>query len=116
MNDEKEKVLIENAKEYFNSGKEELKKARNNSSVVLFFKCLVALCDLFILKKTGESPSSHTSRFNILREKFPEEYDLIDKDFPFYQDSYIKTMTKELAEVIKEDAETVAKKTEVKLQ
>ena len=115
MNKEKEIILENNAREYFNSGEEELKKKRYNSAVVLFFKCLISLADLYILKKTGEVPSSHTKRFRILQEKFPEEYNLVDKDFPFYQDSYIQSMTKELAEVIKYDSEIMAKKAEIKL-
>lgn len=114
-NEEKKGILENNAKEYFESGEEELKKKRYNSSVVLFFKSLISLADLYILKKTGKVPSSHTERFRILQEKFPEEYDLIDKDFPFYQNSYIQSMTKELAEVIKYDIKIMAKKTETKL-
>jgi hypothetical protein len=70
---------------------------------------------LHILKKTGKTPSSHTDRFRILQQKFPEEYDLVDKDFPFYQDSYVQSMTKELAEVIRDDAKIMAGKTETKL-
>jgi uncharacterized protein (UPF0332 family) len=104
----KEKILEKTAREYFESAEEELKKGRNNSSVVLFFKSLVAFVDLFILKKTGNTPSSHNYRFNICKSDFPEIYDLLDKDFPFYQDSYNKLMSKELAEVIKEDAKKVA--------
>ena len=115
MNEEKGRILIDNSREYFNSGEDELKKGRNNSAVVLFFKRLVSLCDLYILRKTGNAPSSHTNRFKILKERFPEEYDLIDKDFPFYQDSYVQLMSKELAEVIKEDAKTMAEKVKIKL-
>lgn len=115
VNGEKQKVLTNNAIEYFNAGEEELKKDRNNSAVVLYFKCLISLCDLYILNKIGESPSSHTTRFKILREKFPKVYDIVDKDFPFYQGSYVQIMTKELAEVIREDAKIMAEKTKVKL-
>jgi len=48
------------------------------------------------LRKTGKSPSSHNSRFNILKERFREVYEILDKDFPFYQGSYVQSMTKEL--------------------
>ena len=115
MNKEREVILENNAREYFNSGEEDLKKKRYNSAVVLFFKCLIALADLYLLKKTGEVPSSHTNRFRTLQEKFPSEYNLVDKDFPFYQDSYVQLMTKELAEVIKDDAKIMAEKAEIKL-
>jgi len=39
----------------------------------------------------------------------------MDKDFPYYQDSYVQIMSKELAEVIKNDAKTMAEKTKIKL-
>jgi hypothetical protein len=112
---EKELILINNAKEYFNSAEEELNKERNNTSVVLYFKSLVSLIDLFILQKTGNTPSSHTERFRICEQNFPAVYDLLDKDFPFYQNSYFQKLTKELAEVIKNDAKIMAGKTQVKL-
>ena len=108
-------ILEKTAKEYFDAGQDELKKRRYNSAVILFFKSLVALTDLYVLQKTGKTPSSHTQRFRITQEKFPEVYDLLDKDFPFYQDSYIQIMTKELADVIKNDAQTLAKKTKTEL-
>lgn len=111
----KEQILIKTAKEYFHSAEDEFKKERYNSAVVLYFKSLVSLADLFILQKTGDTPSSHTERFRISQEKFPEVYNLLDKDFPFYQSSYIQIMSKELAEVIKNDAKIMAEKTQVEL-
>ncbi len=112
---EKKEILKRTAREYYQSGKEELLKGRNNSAVVLFFKSLVSLADLYLLVKTGSTPSSHSERFAIAKEKFPDIYNLLDKDFPFYQDSYNILMSKELAEVIKEDAEKVAGKTGISL-
>lgn len=111
----KQEILIKAGKEYFYSGNDELNKGRYNSAVVLYFKALVSFSDLYILQKTGDTPSYHTNRFNISKEKFPEIYELLDKDFPFYQSSYVQIMSKELAEVIKSDAETVATKTKTKL-
>jgi hypothetical protein len=112
---EKEIILINNAKEYFSSAEEELSKERYNTSVVLYFKSLVSLIDLFILQRTGNTPSSHTERFRICEQSFPEIYNLLDKDFPFYQNSYFQKLTKELAEVIKNDTEVMAGKTKTKL-
>jgi len=113
--DEKAEILKKTALEYFNSGNEEFDKKRYNSAVVLFFKSLVSLIDLFILNKTGDTPSSHNERFRITQKYFQDVYDLLDKDFPFYQDSYIQIMTKKLAEVIKNDAKIMAKKVEIKI-
>ncbi len=112
---EKIKILKQTAKEYFQSADEELKKERYNSSVVLYFKSLISLTDLFILQKTGNTPSSHAKRFRITEEKFMDVYNIIDKDFPFYQDSYFQLMSKELAEVIKNDAQIMAEKTKINL-
>jgi len=114
-NKEKIQILEKTAKEYFYSAEDEFKKRRYNSSVVLFFKSLVALIDLYILQKTGNTPSSHAERFRITKNNFQEIYNLLDKDFPFYQDSYVHIMTKELAEVIKNDAKFMAEKTKIKL-
>ena len=115
MKSEKAEILEKTAKEYFYSGEDELNLSRFNSAVVLFFKSLVSSVDLYILQQTGQTPSSHNSRFNITKEKFSEVYNLLDKDFPFYQDSYVQLMSKELAEVIKDDAKIMAEKTKTKL-
>ncbi len=74
-----------------------LDKERYNSAVVLYFKALVSFSDLYVLQKIGDTPSSHNDRFKITKEKFPEVYNLLDKDFPFYQSSYnerLKFLTK----------------------
>jgi hypothetical protein len=115
MNKEKSEILEKTAQEYFYSAVDEMNKNRHNSAVVLFFKSLVALIDLYILQNKGITPSSHTERFRICGNNFPDIYDILDKNFPFYQDSYVHIMTKELAEVVKEDAQIIAKKTKVKL-
>ena len=112
---EKEEVLIQTAKEYFNFAEEGLTKGNYNSCVVLYFKSLIAFIDLYLLKLLGKTPSSHTEKFRLTQTKFPKVYNLLDRDFPFYQDSYIQKMSKELAEVIKEDAKIMAKKNQIKL-
>lgn len=115
MLEDKKEILKKTAKEYYLSANEELSKKRNNSAVVLYFKSLIALTDLFLLIETGRTPSSHNERFFVTKDKFPKVYNLIDKDFPFYQDSYNILLSKELAEVIKEDAEKIAKEIGINL-
>lgn len=112
---EKRKILEKTAKEYFYSAEDESKKRRFNSAVVLYFKSLVALIDIHVFDKIGKTPSSHTERFRIVQTNFPEIYDILDKNFPFYQDSYVHLMTKALAEVIKDDIKIMAEKVQVKL-
>ncbi len=104
-----ERILIENFQEYFNDGTGAFNKGKYNTATTLFFKAIATLCDLYILKKEGITPSSHSNRFRILEEKYPKIYRMADRDFPFYQDSYHKRMNKETAQLLKEDAETLRK-------
>ena len=107
MMQEKVHILEENFNEYFSSAKDEFSKNKFNSATTLFFKAICAGIDLFILKKEGEVPSSHTNRFRIVQDRHPELYAIIDKDFPFYQDSYTKKISKEAAEMMEEDAKRI---------
>jgi hypothetical protein len=109
----KEKILEKSAKEYFYSGNDEFDKERYNSAVVLYFKSLTSLIDLYILQNLGDTPSSHNERFKITKENFFEIYGILDKDFPFYQSSYIQIMTRELAEIIKDDTQNMAEKAKI---
>lgn len=86
--DESENVLINNAKEYWKNALFAEKNKEFNTSVTLFFKTLSALSDVFILRNEGYLPSSHSNRFRILDTKYSDIYGIMDKDFPFYQDSY----------------------------
>mgnify|MGYP001576431354 FL=1 len=110
-----EGILEKTGREYYESGKEDLIKERFNSALVLFFKSLISFCDLFLLKKQRKAPSSHNNRFRITKQFFPDVYKLLDKDFPFYVDSYGKIISKTQVEAIKYDAEVMATKAEIKL-
>ncbi len=110
MMDQREEILIENTTEYLESGKDALQKKHYNVAVTLFFKAICASADLFLFRKESQVPSSHTDGFRITQEKYPWLYDISDKDFPFYQDSYTKKMNKEAAEVLLEDAKRITKR------
>jgi len=104
MNIELQKILKENSLEYYKNALEAEKKHQYNTSTTLFFKAISSLADLIILIKEGKMPSNHTERFRVLEAKYPHIYKLIDKDFPFYQDSYRAKLNKEVSEMLKEDA------------
>lgn len=111
----KTEILVESAKEYYEMGNIAYKRKSANSAVILYFKTLVALVDLYILQQTNQTPSSHTQRFRITKEKFSQIYNILDKNFPFYQDSYTQKMSLELAEVIKDDIAILTTKTNTEL-
>ncbi|MEK6912672.1 MAG: hypothetical protein AABX26_01810 [Nanoarchaeota archaeon] len=88
------RIFIENAREYHRNALAAENKSEYNTSVTLYFKAISALCDIYIFIKEGKTPSNHTERFRILELKYPEIYKIIDKDFPFYQDSYRQNLQK----------------------
>lgn len=105
--DEREEILVENFEEYYSFAVQAYDNVKYNAATTLFFKAIVALCDLYIFRKEGFVPSSHSNRFRILEDKFPDVYAIADKDFPFYQDSYTHKMDKETAELLKDDTEKI---------
>lgn len=107
--EESEKILIENAKEYWKNALSAEKNREYNTSVTLFFKTLSALSDIYILRNEKQIPSSHTNRFRILETRYPIIYKILDKDFPFYQDSYRSKLDKETSNILKEDVKKLSK-------
>lgn len=105
--DEREQILQENFKEYLDYAERAFQEKKYNPALTLFFKAICAGVDLFIFLQTGEVPSSHTHRFRITQEKYPLIYELLERDFPFYQESYTHRMNKEAAEVIRDDASKI---------
>jgi len=107
--DEKKSILNDNFEEYYQSGLKALAEKKYNSATTLFFKAIIALSDLMILQREGRTPSSHSDRFRIIEEKYADIYSILDRDFPFYQDSYTKKMDKESAELLKDDIGKIKK-------
>ncbi len=101
-------ILIENIQEYFRNALASEKRKEYNTAVTLYFKTLASLSDLFIFIKEKIVPSSHSERFRILEQRHPEIYAIIDKDFPFYQNSYHTKLNLEICEVIKKDVERLS--------
>ena len=108
--DAKEEMLAKNIKEFYEDGERSLKRGSYNSAASLFFKALAVLADWHLLRKEGFIPKSHADRFRLLEQKHREIYLILDRDFPSYQESYSITLTKEVAETLKEDVRKLAKK------
>ncbi len=115
MNEELKQTLKENSLEYYKNALETEKRKEYNSAVTLFFKAISSLADLFILINEKVMPSNHAERFRILQLKYPKIYKLIDKDFPFYQDSYKSKLNKETAEMLNEDAKELFKTLDIRI-
>lgn len=111
-----EDFLIENIKEFVREAKGAKLNQAHNSSVTLFFKALAVICDLYILRKEGFIPKNHTERFEILRTKYKEIYQILNKDFPVYQQSYRLKLEKEYSEVLEDDVKRLIKITRINIE
>ena len=105
-----QKTLLNNIKEYMENAKYTYGKKNFNSAITLFFKALVAACDLELFKKFGIIPSSHENRFRLLQKKMPDVYKILDRDFPLYIESYTTVTSKDTTDLVKSDVEQLIKK------
>ncbi|MEK6855747.1 MAG: hypothetical protein AABX66_01165 [Nanoarchaeota archaeon] len=112
---ETEKILIQNAREYYEIGLDAEKKKNYNSAITLYFKALAVFCDLLILKKIGKIPSSHSERFRILETLDKEIYELVDRDFTFYQNSYRARLGLDACSIIHDDVRRISEKIGIKI-
>src|SRR3989338_1339856 len=90
--------ILENAKEFLESGEDNLKKQRWNASVSDFFKTISNFCDYLIYREMRVSPKNHNERFYLLKKYFKEIYEEVFKLFKTYRDSYNLRLKKEDAE------------------
>lgn len=72
--DPREKILRENLQEYLEQAEQAFLSQKNNTAATLFFKAICAAADLYLFRKAGLVPSSHTHRFNLAEERFPHLY------------------------------------------
>lgn len=102
-------MLKDNVLEFFKEASEaELNKSYNTAST-LYFKAIVVAVDYFILDNEKFIPKNHTERFIILKEKYPNIYLILDKDFPLYQKTYNLKAKKQEVDVLKNDAIEIIK-------
>ncbi len=98
-------TLLKNLQEYLRNARNAYDKGEHNTAITLFFKALVTIADWYILSKTGVVPSSHENRFRILESKFHFLYRILDRDFPYYTDSYRMTIKKDIVDLVRDDVE-----------
>lgn len=101
-----EKEIIEkNLKEYLEIARYSFARKKFNTSVTLYYKALVELCDLELLDKANKIGANHTERFELLQRFSPELYRTASKMFRFYRDSYNKEIKEAIAKLIKKGVE-----------
>ena len=89
------KELLENAKEFLESGEDNLKKARFNAAVSDFFKAIATFCDYLIYSEIKLLPKNHNERFDLLEKYFQQIFNKVKELFEKYRESYNLRLTKE---------------------
>jgi hypothetical protein len=95
------KELLDNVKEFLESGEENLKKERFNAAVSDFFKAIVILCDYIIYRDIKIMPKNHNERFSLLETYFKDIYKNVSEFFKTYTKSYNLRLGKEEATKLK---------------
>jgi len=110
-----EEPLLQNVKEYMRNALAAKSKGEHNTAVTLFFKAMVGICDLHLLRKEGFLPSNHVQRFRILESRYSEIYRIVDKNFSLYQDSYKLRMDFTSSGIMEKDVRKLSKITGIQV-
>lgn len=98
-------IIDKNFKEYKEIADYSFDKGKFNTAVTLYYKALVELCDLELLKRLNRIGANHTERFELLREVSPSLYNTASKLFRFYRDSYSKEISLTVARIVRKEVE-----------
>lgn len=80
--------LLENAREFLESGEDNLVKGRFNVAVSDFFKAIAIFSDYLIYREMKIMPKNHNDRFSLLKKYFEEVYERVSELFKIYTESY----------------------------
>lgn len=100
-----EEIIKKNFEEYFEIAEFSFNKRKYNAAVTLYYKALVELCDLELLRRLNKLGANHTERFEMLKTASPSLYSTSSKLFRFYRDSYSKEISETIAKLVKEEVE-----------
>lgn len=87
--------------EYVDGGLREEKEGRYRCAVDLYYKAITQLCDYILLTQKNKISTSHSNRFRLLEELFPEIYQIIDDLFTTYTEVYVDYREKKHCEDVK---------------
>jgi uncharacterized protein (UPF0332 family) len=77
------------------------------SATILYFKAFFCVLDLILLKEQGRAPKDHTERFRMLETYKPKLFELLDKSFKIYRDTYSISIDKQTCEEVRKNVKRV---------
>ncbi len=98
-------IILKNFGEFYELAELATKTKKYNAAVTLYYKALIELCDLFLLKSINKIGANHSDRFLLLKMSNPDMYATSSRLFTFYRDSYNKEMSQATAEVFKNEVD-----------
>lgn len=104
-----EERLLKNFEEYWEIAEYSFQKKKFNACVTLYYKALVEICDIELLRKTGVIGANHTERFELLEKHNSSLYNTASKLFRFYRDSYNKEITETVATLVRKEVDHARK-------
>ncbi|MBU0536323.1 MAG: hypothetical protein KKE20_05120 [Nanoarchaeota archaeon] len=105
MDKNQEEILKKNLEEFYELAEFAFGKEKYNAAAALYYKALVEICDLVLLKEVNKIGANHNERFRMLELHKPELYDTARKLFRFYRDSYSKQISKIIVESMRKNVE-----------
>lgn len=105
---------LKKAQNYFILGKLAEKANMYSESASNYFKALSAAND-FMLNKINLKAKDHSERFFLLKQNFPELYEITDKMFLVYRRTYTSEISKEELKIIRKNIELVFKDANIQI-
>ena len=100
-------TLLDHARTILSSAELVYNQHDYTSATILYFKVLFCALDAMLLRRTGKAPKDHTERFRLLETIDPASYELLDKYFPIYRDTYTTTIDKTTCERVRHDVKKI---------
>jgi len=110
-----EEELLSNAKKFWNSAELVYHEKDYTSATILYFKCFFVLLDYILLKTIQKTPQDHTERFRLLEQHLPGLYNVLDKYYPIYRDTYTIAIEKEKCDEIRKHVQYTFKRQKIPL-
>lgn len=105
-----EDAILQNIRKFRASAQLVFEHDDATSATILTFKLLFAVVDYILLIQRGITPKDHGERFRLVQKWLPDLYEILDKDFPVYQDSYSRTIEKEVCKQIQKHVQAIIEK------
>lgn len=105
--------LENNIRSFWISAELVYKSKEYTPATILYFKCLFGILDYILFNKLKKTPKDHAERFQMLKANFPQLYEIIDKYYQLYRDTYSLAIDKEKCEEVRNNVSRIIKEQKI---